>query len=268
MKRKIKPVFQLEQLEARLLLNAVPYIQDFSLGKPDAASGWDFYSDNEGRIEVVSGRLRMDDIAGNTTYSSNEAILHVDLTGKAGVTLALDHWNLSDENDALPDSFAGRFKGDGIALSIDGLNWVKVTDLTVNFMNQTYALDTLLQQAQIAASSTDVSDVRIKFQQYDNYSANTDGRELDNIIVNFTNQAPAISSVTASPPSISDTQTSQLQVTATDLDGPNALTYSWTVPSGQGSLDNLYIANPLYTPPDVSGTQTFTLTVKVSDGAA
>ena len=33
-----KPVF--ENLEPRLLLNAVPYIQDFSLGKPDAAAGW------------------------------------------------------------------------------------------------------------------------------------------------------------------------------------------------------------------------------------
>ena len=45
------PVF--ENLEPRLMLNAVPYIQDFSLGKPNAAAGWDFYSDNEGRIEVL-----------------------------------------------------------------------------------------------------------------------------------------------------------------------------------------------------------------------
>ncbi|MBC8470374.1 MAG: LEPR-XLL domain-containing protein, partial [Planctomycetes bacterium] len=64
-----KPVF--ENLEPRLLLNAVPYIQDFSLGKPGAAAGWDYYSDNEGRIEVVSGRLQMDDTAGNSIYSSN-----------------------------------------------------------------------------------------------------------------------------------------------------------------------------------------------------
>lgn len=130
------PVF--ENLEPRLLLNAVPYIQDFSLGKPDAAAGWDYYSDNEGRIEVVSGRLQMDDTAGNSIYSSNEAILHVDLTGKTGVTLTLDHWSLADENDALPDSFAGHDNGDGIALSVDGLNWVKVTDLTINFTNQSF----------------------------------------------------------------------------------------------------------------------------------
>ncbi|MCP4598915.1 family 16 glycoside hydrolase, partial [Neptuniibacter sp.] len=102
------------------------------------------------------------------------------------------------------------------------------------------------------------------------YSWGNAGSYFDDILVEGlfgANQAPVVS-VTASPSTISDSVASQLQVTASDLDGPNALTYSWTVPSGQGSLDNLYIANPLYTPPDVSGTQTFTLTVKVSDGAA
>ena len=173
------PVF--ENLEPRLLLNAVPYIQDFSLGKPDAAAGWDFYSDNEGRIEVVSGRLRMDDMTGNTIYSLNEGVLHVNLTGKTGVTLTLDHFNLSDENDALPDSFVGRYKGDGIALSVNGQNWVKVTDLTLDFSNQTFNLDPVIAQAKIAANSTDLSDVQIKFQQYDNYPAPSDGREFDNI---------------------------------------------------------------------------------------
>jgi len=103
------------------------------------------------------------------------------------------------------------------------------------------------------------------------YSWGNAGSYFDDILVDGSsgaNQAPVISDVTASPPTISDTQTSQLQVTASDLDGPNALTYSWTVSSGQGSLNNLNIANPIYTPPDVSATQTFTLTVKVSDGAA
>jgi hypothetical protein len=102
------------------------------------------------------------------------------------------------------------------------------------------------------------------------YSWGNAGSYFDDILVeglSGANQAPVVS-VTASPSTIEDTQTSQLQVTATDFDGPNALTYSWTIPSGQGNLNNLYIANPIYTPPDVSATQTFTLTVKVSDGAA
>jgi hypothetical protein len=163
----------------QLVAQAVPYIQDFSLGKPTGSQGWEYYSDNEGRIAVVGGRLRMDDTLGNETYSLNEAILHVDLSGKTGVVLTLDHWSLLDESHSLPSSFVGRYKGDGIALSVDGQNWVKVTDL--NFTNKSFALDTILQQAKVAAGSTDLSDVRIKFQQYDNYPALDDGREFDNI---------------------------------------------------------------------------------------
>ncbi|MHC4508235.1 MAG: LEPR-XLL domain-containing protein, partial [Planctomycetota bacterium] len=51
------PVF--ERLEPRVLLSAVPYSEDFSAGKPGIAGGWEYYSDAEGRIEVVGGRLRL-----------------------------------------------------------------------------------------------------------------------------------------------------------------------------------------------------------------
>ncbi|MBA7640038.1 hypothetical protein ES703_47699 [subsurface metagenome] len=117
----------------------------------------------------------------DNTYSLNEAILHVNLSGKTNVTLTLDHLSLSDEANTIPGSFVGHYKGDGIALSVDGQNWVRITSLTVNFTNRSFALGTILQQAKIAAGSTDLSDVRIKFQQYDNYPGSTDGREFDNI---------------------------------------------------------------------------------------
>jgi FtsP/CotA-like multicopper oxidase with cupredoxin domain len=80
------------------------------------------------------------------------------------------------------------------------------------------------------------------------------------------NVAPVINSVTATPASILDTQTSQLLVIATDTDGPLPLSYNWIVPAGAGNVDNPLIANPVYTPPIVAGTQTFMLTVEVSDG--
>jgi len=53
--------------------------------------------------------------------------------------------------------------------------------LSVNFTNKSLALDTVLQQAKVAAGSSDLSNVRIKFQQYDNYPSASDGREFDNI---------------------------------------------------------------------------------------
>jgi hypothetical protein len=102
------------------------------------------------------------------------------------------------------------------------------------------------------------------------YSWGNIGSYFDDILVEGSsgaNQPPDISSVTASPSTISDTQTSQLQVNATDPDsGPASLTYSWSVLPGEGSLSDASIANPVYAPPDVSSTQTFTLTVEVFDG--
>jgi hypothetical protein len=83
------------------------------------------------------------------------------------------------------------------------------------------------------------------------------------------NLPPTISAVTATPSTIQDNQTSQLQVVASDPDsGPDPLTYNWIVQSGEGTLDNAGIANPVYTPPDISSTQVFTIGVEVSDGNA
>ncbi|GAF69792.1 unnamed protein product, partial [marine sediment metagenome] len=102
------------------------------------------------------------------------------------------------------------------------------------------------------------------------YSWGNAGSYFDDILVenlSMVNLAPVISSVTATPSTISDEQTSQLQVAATDPDsGPSSLSYSWSVQPGEGSLSNANIANPVYTPPVVTSTQTFTLTVQVDDG--
>lgn len=82
-----------------------------------------------------------------------------------------------------------------------------------------------------------------------------------------TNMAPVITSLTASPPSIVENQTSQLQITADDPDNsPSAPVYNWVVPAGAGSVDNAASPNPTYFPPDVTAPQTFNITVEVSDG--
>ena len=94
------------------------------------------------------------------------------------------------------------------------------------------------------------------------YDRDIYGYDLDLVI----NTPPVISSVTANPSTINDNQTSQLQVNANDPDsGPAALSYNWIVQAGQGSLSSTSIPNPVYTPPDVTETQSFTLTVQVSD---
>jgi hypothetical protein len=94
------------------------------------------------------------------------------------------------------------------------------------------------------------------------------GGMLAHLDVGVGNFWPVINSVTATLASILDIQTSQLLVTATDSDGPSPLSYSWSVPPGAGSLSDSTIANPVYTPPFAAGTNTYTLTVTVSDGTS
>jgi hypothetical protein len=95
----------------------------------------------------------------------------------------------------------------------------------------------------------------------------TQGGMLKNLEVTAGNFWPLIDSITATPSSIPDIQSSQLQVNATDADGPLPLSYNWTLPSSvAGSLSDPTIANPVYTPPFAAGTNTYTLTVTVSDG--
>ena len=126
----------------------------------------------------------MDDFGENYSYSLNEAILHIDLRGKSNICLSLDHWSIADESTVLPAQFTGHYDADGISLSIDGIHWVRITSLSGSFTNQSFLLDTIIGQAKTAAESEDLSEVRIKFQQYDNTLSPNDGREFDNILIN------------------------------------------------------------------------------------
>jgi hypothetical protein len=86
---------------------------------------------------------------------------------------------------------------------------------------------------------------------------------IDDIVLSAPyQQAPTIAVVTATPDRISDDQTCQLYVAPT---GTGPFTYSWTANPGEGSFNDMTVANPVYTPPDVSTPAIFTLTVEVSN---
>lgn len=96
----------------------------------------------------------------------------------------------------------------------------------------------------------------------------TGGGMLRQLAVAAGNLWPVIHSVTATPGTILDSQTSQLLVSAAaDNDGPSPLSYSWEVPPGAGTLDDPTAANPIYTPAFTATPQTHKLSVVVSDGA-
>ena len=161
--------------------SAFPYSQDFSSGKPGPSDGWEYYSNYEGRIEVVNGQLRMDDTIDYSATSLNEAILHLNLTGLNRVKLSLNHIDNSDEDKALPSSFTGHADGDGIAFSADGTNWHLLVNLTSSFSYGLFDLDGAVQSAGIDYTS----DFQIKFQQYDDCTWTYDGRSFDNIMVSL-----------------------------------------------------------------------------------
>lgn len=105
------------------------------------------------------------------------------------------------------------------------------------------------------------------FWMYNPYDGQTYYNEYVSNLTSFTygNPAPQISSVTANPSTILDEQTSQLKVKVTDS---SPLSYNWTIQPGEGTLDDYNSAEPVYTPPDITGRdQTFSIALEVSDGS-
>jgi hypothetical protein len=241
-----------------------PYTQDFSSGKPTPAQGWEYYWDNEGRIEVVNGRLRTDDQTGNDTYSLNEAILHLDLVGQTNVQLTIDHWVLSDEEHSLPSTFTGHADGDGGSMSADGTTWYSMQQDFSTSGTITVDLDAAIESAGIEYTS----DFQIKFQQYDNYPAPSDGRELDNVavIVAGTN-APVVEGMTYKP-----TENTTLTVAkedgvvkgASDVDG-DSLTFARVSGPGYGSLNFFADGSFQYTA-NANFNRTDSFTFRANDG--
>ena len=152
------------------------FYEDFNNGLP--TEGWDYYSSgSSGRIQVINGRLRMDSSGGGVL---NEAILHLDLEGWNSVVLVFFQAESGDEKHLLPDTFTGHANGDGVSVSNDGVTWYQVVDADQLAVGTTGEIFTVSLDETVI---TDTNDFRIKFQQYDNTSWSSDGREFDNIEV-------------------------------------------------------------------------------------
>lgn len=164
------------------------YSQDFSSGLPSGE--WQYYSSSyAGRIAVAGGRLRMD-VTTNGVFSLNEAVLALDLAGLSGLRLSFFQAEASDERHGMLSTHTGHSNGDGVAISADGITWYEITSvsaLDVGTAGANYSFDLDAEVARIQSSYdpsfTYTSNFKIKFQQYDNYSHPTDGREWDSIVI-------------------------------------------------------------------------------------
>ena len=135
--------------------------------------------------------MRMDAIT-NGTYVNNEAILTVNLAGASSATLDFDHADLGDEETAIPGSYTGTVDGDGVSISADGTQWYSILTTGSSGLNNNETLSSfsvnLVAERDRIRSSYDssfdfTSTFKIKFQQYDNYAAPSDGREWDNVVI-------------------------------------------------------------------------------------
>ena len=168
-------------------LPSVPYQQDFSAGLPSSCE-WQFYSSEEnGQIQVVGGRLRMD-ASDSSTYNLNEAILSLDLLGLEDIELSFFQTDISDETHSIPLVFTGHEDGDGVSISSDGVSWYRIldaSDLDGSSVQASVDLDSHISRirADYDPAFGYTSDFKIKFQQYDNGAVSVDGREWDDISV-------------------------------------------------------------------------------------
>ncbi len=170
--------------------------EDFETGS--LGSSWvTASSDPDGRIVVTSsfaaagsGYSLFMDQTSNGTFNLNEAIWTVDLSGIATPNLRFYHAEWGDETHVLPASFAGSFDGDGVAISADGTNWFTVLTDT-NFPDGQWNEVTVdLAAAAASAGIALGANFKIKFQQYDNFSYNTDGRAYDQISITTPQDSP------------------------------------------------------------------------------
>jgi hypothetical protein len=116
------------------------------------------------------------DVTSSGNYNLNELILRVTVSGASYLDLSFNTREYSDEQNSLPSSFTGHANGDGIAVSTDGTNWVRLWQYPSSVSSWTaYGAYDIGNYISING------DVYIKFQQYDNYVITTDGILWDDI---------------------------------------------------------------------------------------
>lgn len=159
--------------------------------------------------------------------SLNEMTLRVNTAGFNNINLNFQQKEFSEPDHLMPTTFAGSSNSDGVALSVDGINWYRLFDLTGTNSINTYQNKTINLSTFAASNGLTLgSDVRIKFQQYNPTSGPTGGFAFDDISVTGTaaNTSPAIA-LPGSP------------VNYTENDSPTIIDSSATVTDDSADFD-------------------------------
>ncbi|MCU0523739.1 MAG: S8 family serine peptidase [Elainella sp. Prado103] len=145
-----------------------------------------------GRIRVVGSNgpigtrhLVMDSSVNSGIPSLNEVILSLNLTTLTNVQLSFAQKELGAEVDqSMPLTFSGSNNSDGVALSVDGLNWYRLVDLTGANSTNVYQTQSINLTTFAANNGLTLgSNVSIKFQQFANNTSVGTGFAFDSLSV-------------------------------------------------------------------------------------
>lgn len=185
------------------------------LGPVTSANGWQVVGDStpfseislDGQIDVTAyyaapepsanGRIQVTGAYGTSrgnyallmdrvpsgSFLLNEAVWTVDLSGRSSAILQFDYADYGDELQRMAPQFTGSTRGDGVAISDDGVRWRTVfTDLNLpRGQWETVSIDLAAEAA--AAGMLLGPDFQIKFQQFDNFPLLSDGLGFDEISI-------------------------------------------------------------------------------------
>lgn len=185
--------FQLRETDLRVTgCTDLPFYDDFESGVLGA--GWKLTGTNSFRMQATesfmpyAGAYHMVmDSALDGVNSRNEATLCLNLNGFTNLSLNFWAKDLFDEDHAPPaNPIVGGADFDGVAISVDNTNWYEVQALRggTNDLYTAYSVD--LDAAISGFSLTLGSALYVRFNQYDNFGADTDGIAIDNVLVSGT----------------------------------------------------------------------------------
>lgn len=189
-----------------LTLSAVatlPFSEDFEDGMP-LETYWETDGTGTWRIEATDANsppyegtyhLIMDDSVSDSTNARNELTLSIDMAGYENVVLSFQARGFGEESNPCPAiPYSGHADYDGVAISEDGDTWYEVQSLTS--MAESYTEYVVDLDAAIATHGLSYNkNFQIRFNQYDNYAAPTDGIGIDAITITGDLGVPLVAAI-------------------------------------------------------------------------
>ncbi len=168
---------------------ALPFFDGFESG--ELAEGWTQRSTDAALIRIGPGiaapyegtnQLCME-LTNYYARGLNEAVLTVDLSGQTNVVLVFHEDTKEYQHQAMPASFSGSVEADGVAVSVDGIHWLRLFDPPQYSWESYGPTNRAIDLSAFAAAHGLVPGphFKIKFQHFDDLYRY--GRYFDNVQV-------------------------------------------------------------------------------------